>query len=94
MPSSVELAKAAIDDFKEMQRYMLLARIENPTETYAELKKKYFSLKAILDVCGVNLTNIDEIKEKLKTLFFFSFSISPTLSYLSIFVFQLFSHQL
>lgn len=63
MPSSVEIAKAAIDDFKEIQRYMLLARKENATETYAELKKKYLSLKAILNVCGVNLTDIDEIKE-------------------------------
>lgn len=63
MPSGVEIAKAAIDDFKEIQRYMLLARKENATETYAELKKKYLSLKAILNVCGVNLTDIDEIKE-------------------------------
>lgn len=63
MPSGVEVAKAAIDDFKEIQRYMVLAKKENATETYAELKKKYLSLKAILNVCGVNLTDIDEIKE-------------------------------
>lgn len=63
MPSSVEIAKAAIDDFKEIQRYMLLYRKENATETYAELKKKYLSFKAILNVCSVNLTDIDEIKE-------------------------------
>ena len=63
MPSGVEVAKVAIDDFKEIQRYMLLAKKENATETYAELKKKYLSLKAILNVCGVNLTDIDEIKE-------------------------------
>ena len=35
----------------------------NATETYAELKKKYISLKALLNVLGVNLTDIDEIKE-------------------------------
>lgn len=63
MPSGVEVAKVAIDDFKEIQRYMVLAKKENATETYAELKKKYLSLKAILNVCGVNLTDIDELKE-------------------------------
>ena len=42
---------------------MLLAKKENAMETYAELKKKYLSLKTILNVCGVNLTDIDEIKE-------------------------------
>lgn len=63
MPTGVEVAKVAIDDFKEIQRYMQLAKKENAVETYAELKKKYLSLKAILNVCGVNLTDIDEIKE-------------------------------
>ena len=32
-------------------------------QRYAKLKKKYTSLKALLDVLGVNLTDIDEIKE-------------------------------
>lgn len=63
MPSSVEVAKLAIDEFKEIQEYMLLAKSENATATYAKLKKKYLSLKAFLNVCGVNLTDIDEIKE-------------------------------
>lgn len=64
MPSTnLEIAKTAIDDFKEIQRYMFLAKKENAVETYAELKKKYLSLKAILNVAGVNLTDIDEIKE-------------------------------
>ena len=42
---------------------MLLAREENAIKTYAELKREYLSLKAILNVAGVNLTDIDEIKE-------------------------------
>lgn len=63
MPTGVEVAKAAIDDFNKIQRYMQLAKKENATETYAELKEEYLSLKAILEVCGVNLTNIDKIKE-------------------------------
>ena len=63
MLTGVEVAKVAIDDFKKIQRYMLLAKKENATETYAELKEEYLSLKAILNVCGVNLTDIDKIKE-------------------------------
>ena len=63
MPSGLEIAKAAIDDLKKIQRYMLLARKENAAETYAELKKEYLALKAILNVAVVNLTDIDEIKE-------------------------------
>ena len=63
MPSGLEIAKAAIDDLRKIQRYMLLARKENAAETYAELKKEYLSLKALLNVAGVNLTDIDELKE-------------------------------
>lgn len=63
MPNDLEIAKTAIDDFKKIQRYMLLAKKENATETYAELKEEYLSLKAILHVAGVNLTDIDRIKE-------------------------------
>ena len=38
MPNGLEIAKAAIDDFKKIQRYMLLAKKENATETYADRK--------------------------------------------------------
>ena len=63
MPNGLEIIKAAIDDFEDIQKYMLLARKENATEKYAELKTKYLSLKAMLTIAGVNLTDIDKIKE-------------------------------
>lgn len=63
MPASLEVTKAAIDDFKKIQKYMVLAKEENAAKTYAELKDEYLSLKAILQVSGVNLTDIDKIKE-------------------------------
>ncbi|MBD5459278.1 MAG: hypothetical protein HDR27_11985 [Lachnospiraceae bacterium] len=63
MLNSVEIAKTAIEDFREIQRYMVIAKEEGATKTYSELKKKYISLKALLSVIGVNLTDIDEIKE-------------------------------
>ena len=63
MPTSLAVTKAAIDDFKKIQKYMMLAKKENAVETYAELKDEYLALKAILQVSGVNLTDIDKIKE-------------------------------
>ena len=58
-----EIIQRGIEDFREVQEYMLLARKENAKETYAKLKKKYISLKALLTSLGVNMSDIDEIKE-------------------------------
>lgn len=63
MPTGIEVIKAALDDFKKIQRYMLWAREENAEKTYAELKEEYLTIKALLSVSGVNLTDIDRIKE-------------------------------
>lgn len=63
MPSNAEIAKDTIEQFKKIQRYMAIAKKENATETYAELKLEYLSLKALLNVIGVNLIDIDVVKE-------------------------------
>ena len=63
MPNGAEIIRDAINDFQKVQKRMLLAKEENAEKTYAELKREYFSLKAMLNVAGVNLTDIDEIKE-------------------------------
>ena len=63
MPSGIEVTKQAIDDFAKIQRRMLIAKEEGATKTYASLKDEYLSLKAILQVSGVNMTDIDKIKE-------------------------------
>lgn len=63
MPSGIEVTKAALDDFAKVQRRMLLAKEENAPKTYADLKEEYITLKALLTVAGVNLTEIDKIKE-------------------------------
>ena len=39
--SKEEIMKNAMDDFREIQEYMVLAKKENAKETYAKLKKKY-----------------------------------------------------
>ena len=61
--SKEEIMKNAMDDFGEIQEYMTSAHKENATETYESLKEDYLSLKAILNIAGVNLTDIDRIKE-------------------------------
>ncbi len=63
MPTGIEVTKQALDDFKKIQKYMLLAKKENATETYAELKEEYLIIKALLQVSGVNLAELDKIKE-------------------------------
>lgn len=63
MPTGIEVTKAALDDFKKIQEYMLLARKENAMETYEKLKDEYLTIKALLSVSGVNLADIDKIKE-------------------------------
>ena len=61
--NNAEIIKNALDDFETIQEYMLLAKAENDTKTYERMKKKYNSLKTLLNVLGINLTDIDKIKE-------------------------------
>lgn len=61
--NSAEIIQRGIEDFREVQRYMIIARKENATETYAALKEKYICLKALLTSLGVNITDLDYIKE-------------------------------
>lgn len=61
--NNAEIMKNAIEDFEKVQRCMILAKEENATKTYAELKRHYIVLKALLSSLGVNLTELDKIKE-------------------------------
>ena len=61
--NNAEIIKNAMDEFEMIQRYMMLAKKEKATETYAELKNRYLLLKALLNSLGVNLTDIDKIKD-------------------------------
>lgn len=53
----------SIEDFSEVQQNMLLAKEEHAPKTYASLKRKYISLKTLLQSLGVNMSVIDIIKE-------------------------------
>ena len=63
MPSNGEIVKDVVDQLQKVQNHMKNAKDENAAKTYEGLKKDYRSLKAILTSLGVNLTDIDEIKE-------------------------------
>lgn len=64
MPNTnLEITQNAMEDFIRIQEYMMLAKEENATKTYESLKNDYLSLKAVLTSLGVNLTEIDKIKE-------------------------------
>ena len=65
MPNGAEIIKTTIDEFQKVQAHMRNAKEENASKTYEGLKKDYQSLKAVLTSLGVNLTEIDEIKEQL-----------------------------
>ena len=60
MPTGIEVTKQALDDFKKIQEYMLLAKKENAVETYAKLKDEYLTIKALLQISGVNLSELDK----------------------------------
>lgn len=61
--SGLEITQKAIEDFVKVQKNMMLAKKENAVETYANLKEDYISLKALLMVAGVNLSELDKMKE-------------------------------
>ena len=63
MPSGLEITKTALDDFAKVQRRMISVKKENATETYADLKEEYIFLKVLLNAAGINLSEIDRIKE-------------------------------
>lgn len=58
-----EIIQRALEDFGKVQDCMTSAKEENAPKTYAKLKRQYLALKVLLNSLGVNLTDIDEIKE-------------------------------
>lgn len=56
-----EMLKLSVEEFSRIQRYLLLA--EKGSEVYKAMKERYIDLKVIFSALGVNLTEIDRIKE-------------------------------
>ena len=56
-----EMMQRNIEDFSRIQRFMLLT--DKDSDAYQAMKERYIELKVILTVAGVNLTELDKIKE-------------------------------
>ena len=56
-----ELLQKNVEEFSRLQSYMVL--VEKNSEAYKTMKYRYIELKIILTASGVNLTELDIIKE-------------------------------
>lgn len=56
-----ELLQKNVEEFSRIQSYMKLA--EKDSEVYKAMKIRYIELKVILAASGVNITELDVIKE-------------------------------
>ncbi len=62
MPSAADIIKDYIIEFSRLQDWMIPIKETNP-ETYNSMHKRYIELKVTLLSLGVNLTELDRIKE-------------------------------
>lgn len=56
-----EMMQRNIEEFSRLQDYMI--EDGKDAKAYKTMYKRYLDLKAILQISGVNLTDIDRIKE-------------------------------
>ena len=64
MPSMSDIVKDSVVEFSRLQNWMLSAKENNDMSTYNMMYDRYIELKVILSTAGVNLTELDKIKEK------------------------------
>ena len=56
-----EMIKISIEEFSRLQRYMKLS--DKDSDAYREMHERYVELKVILTASGINLTELDRIKD-------------------------------
>lgn len=56
-----EMMQRNVEDFSRVQDWMALS--DKDSEVYKAMKKRYIDLKVILTASGINLTELDRIKE-------------------------------
>lgn len=59
--SDKELMQKNIEEFERLQDYMISC--DKDSEAYKKMKKRYIALKIILTSSGINLKELDIIKE-------------------------------
>lgn len=60
--SDKEMMKVSVEEFSRLQRYMILT-IDKESEAYKTMHERYVELKVILTSFGVNLTELDRVKQ-------------------------------
>lgn len=56
-----EMVQKNVEEFSRLQDYMVST--DKESEGYKKMKRRYTELKVILTASGINLTEIDYIKE-------------------------------
>lgn len=56
-----EMLKISIEEFSRLQDYMIDS--DKESVAYKKMKRRYVELKVILTASGINLTELDIIKE-------------------------------
>ena len=56
-----EMIQKNIEEFERLQDYMISC--DKDSEVYQKMKRRYIALKVILTSSGINLTELDIIKE-------------------------------
>lgn len=62
MPNCAEIIKDYVSELSRLQNWMLAIKDNNP-DTYNSMNDRYIELKVTLTSLGVNLTELDKIKE-------------------------------
>lgn len=59
--NNLELIQRNVEEYSRLQSYMSL--VDKDSEVYKAMKVRYIELKVALTASGVNLTELDMIKE-------------------------------
>ena len=62
MPSMSDIIRDSVNEFSRLQKWMLSVKDKDP-ETYNSMHDRYIELKVTLSALGVNLSELDKIKE-------------------------------
>lgn len=57
----IQMMQKNIEEFERLQDYMISC--DKDSEAYRKMKRRYVALKVILTASGINLTELDIIKE-------------------------------
>lgn len=60
--SDQEVIQKNVEEFARLQKYMILTQAKD-SAAYKEMKGRYIELKVILTSFGINLTELDIVKE-------------------------------